>query len=314
MVKMIFNVLRMTMTVFRLFGLSCFLFVGLLGSVVQAEVCGILTNAQGQVEVLRIDSKNYSKEEEVRIAIIARQMMKLQCSDIVVTYKASRAKVKVRGGGHLSLGSNSRIALAGYEKGDEAGLLDLTYGRVRALFRDKARKKMKGESKEEEESTDRDGTKDKSPEGSTQQGDQVRFRIKTPSAVVGVRGTDFYVGYEPNSGVMDQATLSGAVEVKQNGSDQVVLVEKGKQVSVENLALLSDSESPSAPVKAKVKPLEIRSIQPQVIAKIQDASLIAKDDKEFLTPEATAVLGEPEKWTPLKEEIPEQFRHLRNEF
>jgi ferric-dicitrate binding protein FerR (iron transport regulator) len=64
---------------------------------------------------------------------------------------------------------------------------------------------------------------------------KTRLKIKTPGATVGVRGTDFYVSYEPNAKMTEQATLKGSVEVEQLGSGQKVMVEKGQQVKVEKV-------------------------------------------------------------------------------
>lgn len=121
--------------------------VVLMSSPVLAEkYCGKLTRARGTVEILRL-VPTQEGASPVRNAIIARRKMMLLCTDIVVTRKSSRAKIKMKKAS-LSLGSNSRIALSKYaETSKEASVLELTYGRVRAFLKKKKKDPGTGSKK-----------------------------------------------------------------------------------------------------------------------------------------------------------------------
>lgn len=177
-----------------------FLFFGLMAFAGEslAAVCGKFSEVSGGVELLREQGGG------VRHAILAKSRMDILCTDIVVTHDGSRAKLRLEKA-ILTLGPNSRLEVAAEVKGSDQQTLNLPYGKVRTLF--------KGEAKE---------------------GQASRFKVKTPAAVVGVRGTDFYVTYKPNEKLAEQATLTGRVEVVQNATNIRVEVEKGQQVKVDN--------------------------------------------------------------------------------
>ncbi len=115
----------------------------------------------------------------------------------------------------VTLSPNSRISIAKVIKGSQTPSLLNPYGKIRTLFKSKKAEQAKGAS-------------------------QTQFRVKTPTAVVGVRGADFYVGYDVNKQLTMQATLKGEVEVEQVSSNIKTLVSGGHQVGVptkENLII-----------------------------------------------------------------------------
>lgn len=235
-----------------------------------ANTCGKILKIQGDVEILR------SKEsKDVRIGIKATDQMPLLCDDIILTGRASRAKIKL-GNTLITMSSQSRLAVEEHnEKTSEPSILSLMYGKIRALVKPR-------------------GTEEKN------------LSITTSTAVMGVRGTDLFVGFDPNTRLTHQATLEGKVEVEQKATGTKIMVDPGQQIKIET-HIAPDGEEIQAPIKAE--PISVK-----VVEQIRQASFIAKDDKEFATTEAVKILGEPNKWLPPDEELPLDLRGMKNEF
>jgi hypothetical protein len=201
------------------------------------------------------------------------------------------------------MGPNSRIAISKYQKDSgNVQLVNLTFGKVRTVFQ--GTKTGTGESK---------------PRG------EPPFRIRTQSAVIGVRGTDFYTKFEPNSGLTQQATLSGEVEVSQRRSRQAVTVKSGQQVNINAVgpvsgdALKEESMAEVSSMQAEgsasdIKPLIVETISSQLVEEIQDTSLLAKLDKEFTSEQAVRILGAPKTWKEKTNVIPPELEEIKNEF
>ncbi len=237
----------------------------------QAEVCGKVLKIQGDVEVLRI-----KESKDVRIGIKASDQMALNCDDIILTGRASRAKVKL-GNTLITISSQSRLSVEEHsEKTHEPSVLGLMYGKIRALVKPRA-------------------------------AEEKNLSITTSTAVMGVRGTDLFVGFDPNTRLTQQATLEGKVEVEQKSTGQKVMVDPGQQVKIESPAQAETPEEKPVPIKAE--PISVK-----IVEQIRQASFIAKDDKEFATVEAVKILGEPNKWLPPDDELPLDLRGMKNEF
>lgn len=207
--------------------------------------------------------------------------MALDCDDVVLTGRDSSAKV-IFADSKVAVGPETRFEISAHAKRDsksgeqEVNLLSLTYGKLRALV-----------------SPSKEKTKEKSGEPSA------RFQIKTYSAVVGVRGTDFYVSYDPNAALTEQVTIDGLVEVKQTGGQQVVQVSGGNQVVV--------TDKPA-------RVLSVTAIQDSVRNDVRRVSAVVRDDKEFTHVKAVEVLGSPKAWVLEREKVPENLKNLKDEF
>lgn len=284
----------------------------------QAMVCGKISSMRGEMEVLRVKRGEQGKENPVRTALRGKENMSLDCTDIIVTQEKSRAKVQFSNQAVMTLGPHTRIAVARYakDKGDPS-LLKLTYGKIRVLFDQKHEEGGKGDSQKSNKKINLPKTlpsKKYAPEATSSS----RFEVKTATAVVGVRGTDFYVSFNPNVRVTEQATIEGSVMVEQSQTGEKVLVNKGQQVAVEapvaaEKAPAKEGEPDQEPV-AQVKPLKVVPIAPQVAEEIRQTSAIAKVDKEFTHKAAVEILGPPEKWHPPKDELPFDLKELKEEF
>lgn len=249
-----------------------------------AKPCGEVIQVAGKVEVLQTKDG----EDLNRVGIRIEAPYSLRCTDILVTQAGSRAKVKLVNG-MITLSPNSRIMIAKVIKGSQTpSLLNLTYGKIRSFFEPK-----KGEE--------------------AKSNNQTHFKVKTPTAVVGVRGTDFYVDYNANKEVTTQATLKGEVEVEQSSSKAKVLVSGGNQVEVPIKQKIEKELSKEVAEKEAIA-LEVKPIEKETIVQIRQTSPLIREDIEFKSKEAVAILGEPEKWTPPKDEIPGDLKEIKNEF
>ncbi len=268
-------------------------------------ICGKVQKLKGDVEILRVKPGQSGLRNPVRNILKAKKKIKIGCNDVLQTTPRSRVKVRFINNAVMSMGPSSRISIKEYSlKSKDVSLINLTYGKVRTFL--------------ETQKIERDN-----------QNLKTRLKIKTPGATVGVRGTDFYLSYDPNKKMTEQATLKGSVEVEQLGSGQKVIVSKGEQVNVEKVIespvdfepdvdprknrMLRAGESlpikkvrpPVKPIKLKpkaFKPLVVKKIEPTVVKDIKETSSIAKEEQVFASTEALAILGTPESWKAPKEE------------
>lgn len=272
-----------------LFLILSFISTLILSSNSYAKPCGEVTQITGKVDVLR--TKDGEDLNRVALRIVAP--FDLLCTDVLVTQAGSRAKIKLSNG-LITLSPNSRVSIAKVVKGSHTpSLLNLTYGKLRTFF----------ESKKSETPA-----KDKEA--------QIKFRVKTPSAVVGVRGTDFYVGFDPNKDVTTQATLKGEVEVEQLKTQNKVIVKSGEQVDVSKADSIN-TDKISDTVKNEMKKdlaLEVKPIDKETIVDIRQTSPLVKEDLEFTSKEAVTILGETTKWIPPADEIPGDLKDIKNSF
>src|ERR1700756_2244983 len=91
----------------------------------------------------------------------------LQWNDLLQTGSSGRVRAGLADGSILSLGSNSELRVVQHDAASQQTSLEVNFGKVRSKV-----------------------VKITQPSG--------KFEMKTPNAVIGVVGTDFYVGYEAN--------------------------------------------------------------------------------------------------------------------
>ena len=307
--------------------LSVLLGVVLGVSAAHAETCGQLAGVRGtEVAILRMQ-RGRTGQDSVRYAmkIAEKSATPIECDDVIQAGKDSSARILLANA-KLSLGSDSRIEIAehsGASKGGEAsvGLLNLTYGKLRALVNRK--KAENGETVVTTAPAAQGVGKTVKKEG------QVSFEVKTFSAVAGVRGTDFFVGYNPNTGLTTQATIEGSVEVAQAGTSQKVLVEGSHQVLVETTPqavraaqdrIKSGQDKPNELPKKlpglneQVKPLQVVALNESIREEVRQTSAAVNDDADFTSKRAVETLGVPATWTLKREPIPDSLKGLKNEY
>ncbi len=113
----------------------------------------------------------------------------LQWNDLLATAQNGRVRAGLLDGSLLSLGSNSQLRIVQHDAASQQTSLEMDYGKVRS----QVQKITKAGGK---------------------------FQMTTPNAVIGVIGTDFYVGYENDSTTV--ICYQGRVSVTPVGNTQVV--------------------------------------------------------------------------------------------
>lgn len=283
-----------------------------------ADTCGQLAGVRGSgVEILRVQ---HERKDGVRFAMMIKEssVTPLECDDIVATGKASSARV-IFADAKLSVGPETRLEIAQHSqaaKGEEAhvSLLNLTYGKLRALVN----------RKKDEATGDTVVTKAGPKTSSGPANGEVSFKVHTFSAVAGVRGTDFYVAYDPNQGVTNQATIEGLVEITQAGTNETVNVDGGKQVAVETTAAavkdakskFKDKDLPKElpQADAPVKPLQVVAINETTKEDLRQTSVAVASDKDFTSKKAVETIGQPSSWTFKHEAMPDSLKKIKNEY
>ncbi|MCB0408383.1 MAG: FecR domain-containing protein [Bdellovibrionales bacterium] len=260
-----------------------------------------MTRAKGEVDVLR---QKTNESSDVRVALRAKENFDILCNDVIVTGKSSRAKLQLRGRGAIAMGPFARIEVMGgsmkkaESTANEAQALKLFYGRVRALV--------------EKESSTPEAT-DKNKTTKTKKNLSYRFRIQTPSAVAGVRGTDFFVSYDPNTAVTEQATIEGLVDVQRFADQQKVSVKSGYQVTIAKDIEPAPSATPQSSSQ-ETSQLTAVPIVPQILEEIRKTSTHVQKDPEFTSAKAVELLGKPETWTPPPDELALDLKNIKEEF
>jgi hypothetical protein len=302
------------------------LLLALLTSQAHAEICGQLAGVRGNgVEILRMQR---GRSENVRYAmkISEKSTTPLECDDVVLAGQNSSARILLADA-KLSLGAESRIEIAAHtgagasvQNPSHASLLNLTYGKLRALVNRK-KDDATGETKIIQGATKGAA---KASSGKGPEKGQITFEIKTFSAVAGVRGTDFFVSYDPNAGATTQATIEGSVEVSQAGTAQKVLVEAGHEVAVETTpqavqqaqARLKNAELPKQLPDANepVKPLKVVALSEVTRMDLRQTSAAVADDRDFTSKKAIETIGQPSTWTIKRETIPDSLKKIKNEY
>lgn len=164
----------------------------------QAHAEGVFMVVKGDIKV-----EKGGKVTPVKIG------MKVMPGDTVLAGKDARAKIVMKDKNVLNISPESKILIEKYvaneATNDKNVVLNVLYGKVRSTVNQKY-----------------DGEKNK-------------FHVKTPSAVAGVRGTDFISSYKPDVKKAEFITFEGRVEVgKLDGAGQIVnsvLVDPGQMTS-----------------------------------------------------------------------------------
>ena len=134
--------------------------------------------------------------------------------DLVNTQVNARARIALDDGSVLNVGSESSMKIVKHDAGAQQTELELTYGKLRT----QAQKIAK-------------------PDG--------KFEVRTPAGVAGVVGTDFFVGYDVTTNVMNVIAFEGLVKVC-NLAGVCVLLKAGQMTSVRN----GDNSAPAPPTQA----------------------------------------------------------------
>lgn len=147
----------------------------------------------------------------------AQTGQKITVKDQILTGKKSKAKVVLVDKTEVTLLPETQIEVHDYEKEKRAALIQLLSGKMRAKIVQKYAPGSEG------------------------------FRVQTPTAVAGVRGTDFVMAFDPEQNKSDLFTIMGLVEFGNLNADGSMA--KSIPVAAGQMSSVSKGEIPSAPVK-----------------------------------------------------------------
>jgi hypothetical protein len=174
-----------------------------------AETSGSFTVVKGDVQVT-------SKEGKTEKARIGKKVVP---SDIITSGPDSRAKIVMIDKNIINISPDTKLALEKYvfdsASNNKQVTLNVMYGKVRATVEQKY------------------------------DGDRNKFQIKTPSAVAGVRGTDFLTSYSPKTRETKIVTFEGRVAVGLPGPQGQIL--NPVMVGSGQMTTASQGAPPTAP-------------------------------------------------------------------
>jgi hypothetical protein len=174
-----------------------------------AEVHGILRVVKGDVKIVSSDGK--SKKAKIGLKVFP--------SEKIITAADSRAKVVMVDNNEINVSPSSEVVIQRYEFNPDENkkdvLLNVIYGKVRSKVNQKY-----------------DGANNK-------------FRVQTPSAVAGVRGTDFFTSYNQNTKTSSVVTFEGEVMYGMPGKDGGI--KNPVSVRAGQMASNAPGKSPDAP-------------------------------------------------------------------
>lgn len=207
---------------------TLYLFIGLCLSlllslpVYAAKSVGVFTVVKGNIKIQRAGKKKLKK---------AKVGTKIKAKDVIIAGKNSRAKVTMMDNNILNISPDTKLELANYKMSKDGGeknvTLNLMYGKVRSSVKQKY-----------------DGKKN-------------TYRVKTKSAVAGVRGTDFIVGYSLSNLQSNIVTFEGQVEVGSgiNPSGQIMNAVKVNPGQFTNVSINTPPKPPAQVPKAQLNAL-----------------------------------------------------------
>jgi len=212
-------------------GLACCLSLTLAPAVAAPNV-GFITRIEGDVEIytdpsaasaegeaphIKFDEKFYSIKK-------GKRGFKIKNGFIVKAGDKSKARIVFKNGDQFTVSANSAYSID-WQKEKQSFIVELFFGNVRALIK--------------------------------KDGPRAKTEVRTRSAVMGVRGTDFNVNAWGKTGGTALTVLRGSVEIKQAGAtpeQKPVVVPAGSTAKVNAMAkaIKPDDATESKEHKAKI--------------------------------------------------------------
>ena len=247
----------------------------------------------GSSKVLRYKGVTYNYKR-------ARLGRKLKPKQILLNGPNGQAKIVYNNGDHLVIGPGSAIEMpsrSSKTKG-KTSKIKLFYGKFRALI--------------------------------SKKGPRNKLIIKTPSAVAGVRGTDFFISDSGTSGT-NLTVMRGKVAVAKNKKRATKSAERALKKAIiikKGFTAQVGKEQPEKPPETYIKPQkamaisdskELPDILPSAVRKSKKESDTANDivvlpvtKEELIDVQATTAIAPSEiKPTPLNENIKSEIKQLQ---
>lgn len=192
------------------------------------QMYGVFMVTKGTV---KIQSAKSSAAE----AVLAKVGAKVFEGDTVTTAADSRAKIVMSDRNVINVNPDSQVQIAKYQNDPTTGKKDVELNLLQGKVRNNVEQ--------------------------TYDGEKSKFLIKTPTAVAGVRGTQFMAGYDPKTQMTSIVTFKGAVTVASVNPQGVVVgtpvvVKKGEMTSASPNA---PPEPPRALPKEEVKKMDVET-------------------------------------------------------
>lgn len=205
-----------------------------------AKRAGVITMMKGPVEIFSAPSdspkasgKQVKFEDSFYTLKKAKIGLKLKFNEVVKTGTTSKVKINFINGDSMMVAPGTAFNLSLLKgkmnkKTKKGQILNLIYGKVRAVI--------------------------------SKKGPRNNLRVKTKSAVAGVRGTDFFIGYNPSENATRIDVLRGKVQVKETAAAKPKVVEKGFSLKVQKTKKTGVSELKFRPItKEKLKEIEVET-------------------------------------------------------
>ncbi|MCC7442354.1 MAG: FecR domain-containing protein [Bdellovibrionales bacterium] len=248
-----------------------------------SDQVGHLTRVEGVVRILANPSETLQGEGphaiyeseyfSVRAATVGTP---LDNGDVISTAPGGKARIVYENGDHYTVGPSTEFRIRWNGSGAEARPnIRILHGNLRGVV-------SKG-------------------------GPRSRLSIRTRSATMGVRGTEFFVADQGASGQTSVAVLRGSVELKSKDVEKAVDVKQGQTASVsapEPSPAAQQAAAPAAPAQIEVltttqEELSTIRVLSNVKAEIKDA--VAKDDNRKQVEEKAQALERKAVETTLKD-------------
>ncbi|HEY1078730.1 MAG TPA: FecR family protein [Bdellovibrio sp.] len=186
------------------------------------EMYGVFMVSKGSVKI----------ESAKKGASDAKVGAKIYEGDTVVTGADSRAKIVMSDRNVINVNPDTKLQIAKYENDAASGKKNVEMNLLQGKVRNNVEQ--------------------------TYDGDKNKFQIKTPTAVAGVRGTQFLAGFNPSTQMTSIVTFKGAVTLASIGPGgkiigAPVLVKKGETTTASGGAA---PEPPKAMPKEEAKKLD----------------------------------------------------------
>lgn len=203
----------------------------------------LLTSVEGQVQVLRPTSAGSNEPAESLMSYEGKRYTfkkakigaPLASDESLMTSADGKTKIIYPGGDVVIIGPNSFVSISATYEARKTPLAKITYGKLRAVI---------------------------DPKGSLS-----GLKIKTPSAVAGVRGTDLYVSYDQAAKETKVTTIRGQVQVIDEKKKTVTEIKKGEVLQI------SKSTDTQKPV--------VRAANQNDLGKVQADSYFEKESSKL---------------------------------
>lgn len=221
----------------------------------------LLTYIKGEVQIFESGAKKNEPgtvlfEGSLYKSHKAKLGEKLFSGALVHTGSDGKARIAYPNGDQINVapGTAVKVDREDAQDGTAQSELDVKYGKVRAF----ASKRKVG---------------------------AVQFKVRTPGAVAGVRGTDFTVGYNPSGNESEVSVLRGEVVVQDDKKTQSVPVKAGDALKVEVPPAVKTTATTTTTKQDIAKPkFEVKKISQQEVKQIADFSegkLSAEEKKQI---------------------------------